>query len=99
MRNVSSGCGIALFAVLLAGAPYASGQTADKKPLTEAKAKDLIEHGTQVKGCGGEAYTFQSVQIGQAVKQKDGGQKFELTRCMRAMPSHASTAMKRCVQR
>jgi hypothetical protein len=59
----------------------------DKGPLTEAKVKDLIEHGMQVEGCGDQTYAFTAIEIASPVKQKDGGRQYQL------YPVHARFAV------
>ena len=46
--------------------------------LSEAKVKDLIQRETLIQACEEPAYTFQSVQFGQIVRQKQYGQTFIL---------------------
>jgi hypothetical protein len=46
--------------------------------LTEATAKDLIEHQTQVGGCGEPVFDFTSVQIASPADQKEDGRKYRL---------------------
>jgi hypothetical protein len=59
------------------------GTAQDKRPMTEGKAKEVIQSGTSIRACGDPVFVFQTVQIGAKVKQKDGDKQIEV------YPAHA----------